>query len=78
MLIINQDRDEIINLDNVTAIKLSIVGDGYTNEIYAKMIDETQTNLGVYAEANRAREIFNKLAEIQGGTSTFYMPKEWN
>lgn len=76
MFIMNQDRDQIINLDNVTAIELCILGDGNTNEIYARMIDEAPATLGVYSEENKAREIFNKIADIQGGTSTYYMPEE--
>ena len=76
MLIMNQNRNTLVNMRNVTAIELTLLGDGNTNEIYATLIDESPTTLGVYAEEKRAKEIFLKLAEIQGGTSTFYMPEE--
>lgn len=76
MLIMNQERKTLINLNNVTTLELALMGNGNTNEIYAEVIDGTPTTLGVYVEEERAREIFNKIAEIQGGASTFYMPEE--
>lgn len=72
----NQNRNTLVNLRNVIAIELTLLGDGNTNEIYATLIDESPATLGVYAEEKRAKEIFLKLAEIQGGTSTYYMPEE--
>lgn len=76
MLIMNQKRNVLLNLDNITSIQLNILGDGNTNEIYATLMDECPETLGIYNIESRAKEIFNKIAEIQGGTSTYYMPEE--
>ena len=76
MFIINQDKTEMINLDNVTTIELSLLGDGNTNEIYASLIDDSPTTLGVYITKDRAREVFEKIIQNCGAINVFYMPKE--
>ena len=76
MFIINQDGNEMVNLDNVTTIELSLLGDGNTNGIYANLIDDSPADLGVYVTKDRAKEVFQKIAQNCGAINVFYMPKE--
>lgn len=76
MLIMNQSRDKLINLNNATSIELTTLEDGYTSEICVYLIDDAPETLGEYNTKDRAKEVFEKLAGIQGGASTYYMPEE--
>lgn len=76
MLIMNQTRDALLNLDNATSIELTITGDGTFNEIWAEVIDGAPVTLGEYITEERAKEVLKKIADIQGGASTYYMPEE--
>jgi len=76
MMILNQDKKTIVNLDTVTSIELELAGDGYSNEIYAEVIDHSPVSLGVYVTKERATEVFMHIADCFGGPSIYKMPEE--
>lgn len=75
MIIVSQDRDKIINFDNITEIMVDesaivISDDIYMN--YGEVIATYKTN-------DRAKEVLNEIIEIYGiaiSTMKYEMPKE--
>lgn len=76
MLIFNQDRDKLINLNKVQYIDVDIRGDGYKNEIYTNYEDNSSISLGWYITKEEANEVLQRIADAEGAVNVFYMPKE--
>jgi len=80
MLIMNRNRNALVNLERANGIYIDPWDDDSerkTSEIYAAfgvMYPEDICTLGVY-ETGRAKEILKEIAEKQG-ISTYYMPEE--
>lgn len=82
MLIMSQDKNKLINLQNVSYFDVDWCNDEF-NKIWQVSVlyaidDYTSSGvpIGVYKTEERAKEVLKKIAEIQGGTSTYYMPEE--
>lgn len=69
MLIVSQNKDTIVNFDNVDSI--DIVADlDETGEVPSKIYYETSTKreeLGEYATEERAREVLEEIIEVYLG-----------
>ncbi len=74
MLIMNQRRDILINLDNASMIDTDYC-DAERFDIDATFKDTGFKTLGSYKTEERALEVLKEIAEKQG-ISTFYMPEE--
>lgn len=75
MIIVNQDKDIIVNFDNVESINIVADLDG-TGEIPYKIYAETSSGsieLGEYATEERAKEMLGEIAK----TYQFYQGKEY-
>lgn len=72
MLIINQNRDELINLDNIEVVFMNknngkISYQAYGGEGY---------RLGDYKDTPEHENLIEKIAQSAGAINVFYMPEE--
>jgi len=80
MIIVSQEKDGIINFDNVLVIRLSI--DFETNKktiIYVDCVGDEHFGIGKYDTEERAKEVLQEIIEIHKvaiPTSEYQMPKE--
>lgn len=74
MLIMNQSRNMLVNLDSVSMIDTDYCGVDHV-DIDATLKDAGFETLGTYKTEERALEVLKEIAEKQG-ISTFYMPEE--
>lgn len=89
MIIVSQDKNKIINLDNVINIEYA----DYTNisrghEIYCNGVVKNAIKLGVYKTKERAKEVLQEIIKCYDGTNyeyencwclrnvTYFMPEE--
>lgn len=75
MLIMNQNRNMLINLDNVCEITTSFV-DPAQMGIDVSFNDGEFETIGSYRTEERALEVLEKIAKSIGATDVFYMPEE--
>lgn len=75
MLIMNQNRNMLINLDNVCEITTSFVGPAQMDIDVFNTVCEFET-IGSYRTEERALEVLQKIAKSIGATEVFYMPEE--
>lgn len=74
MIIVSQDKEEIINLDNIQ--RLFIDTDYISTVIYAKCIED-DISIGTYKTEERAKEVLQEIVEnyrkniIHGSSSCF-------
>lgn len=82
MLIINQKRSELINLDNIIFIakeeKGMCEGEDFKGQItyYGFGVDDYKFNLGTYTYTKGHENLIEKIAKSIGATEVFYMPEE--
>lgn len=76
MLIVNQERNELINLDNVSFIAQIEVAEDNTIEYVAYTIDDCKFHLGKYEDTPEHENILDKIAQCAGAINVFYMPEE--
>ena len=74
MLILNQDRTELVNFDRLTFISQEFGENGDTLE-YVAHGDEYTIHLGSYPNTQEQDNILEKMAERAGAVSVFYMPR---
>ena len=74
MLILNQEKTELINLDRITFISQEVDGDGDTLE-YVAHGDEYTIHLGVYPNTQEQVNILEQIAERAGAVNIFQMPR---
>lgn len=60
MLIVSQDREEILNFENIENIQISAEEGRYTIEATA----DTNTTLGFYNTKEKAKEIIAQIVEL--------------
>ncbi len=75
MLIMNQNRNMLINLDNVCEITTSFV-DPAQMDIDISFTNGEFETIGSYRTEERALEVLQKIAKSIGATEVFYMPEE--
>ena len=76
MLIINQDRDELINFDNVSYVARVEVPEDDTIEYVCFTIDDCRFHLGKYEDTPEHENLLEKIAQAEGAVNVFYMPEE--
>lgn len=82
MLIVNQARSELINLDNIIFIakeeKGVHEGKEFKGQItyYGYGVDDYKFNLGTYAYSKEHEKLIEKIAQSAGAINVFYMPEE--
>lgn len=76
MLILNQDRTELINLDNVSFIAQTEVPEDDTIEYVCYTTDDCKFHLGKYEDTPEHENILDKIAQCAGAINVFYMPEE--
>lgn len=65
MIIINQNRDEIVNFDNISRIKIFNYDNCY--KIYAiTKEDDRSILLGIYESINKAKEVIKNITKTYG------------
>lgn len=76
MLIINQDRTELINLDNVSFIAQMEVPEDDTIEYVCYTIDDCKFHLGKYSDTPEHENQLERIAQCIGAASVYRMPEE--
>ena len=92
MIIVSQDKDEIVNFDNIINIMITDCdGDFVISAVALVGIDDIYRELGYYKTEERAKEVLQEIiqsyreyrtAEVDGytnvleETAVFEMPKE--
>ncbi len=74
MLILNQDRTELVNFDRITMISQELDESGDTIEYVARG-DVYTTHLGTYPNTQEQANILEQIAERAGAVNVFYMPR---
>lgn len=74
MLILNQDKTELINFDRITFISQELDEKGDTVD-YVAHGDDYSITLGTYPNTIEQENVLEKIAERSGAVSVFYMPK---
>lgn len=74
MLILNQDKTELINFDRITFISQEVDEDGDTLE-YVAHGDVHTIPLGVYPNTQDQENILERIVERAGAVNVFYMPR---
>lgn len=74
MLILNQNRNELINLDNVVIISKIEEGDSVFYKGYT--IDDYKFILGSYEDTPEHENQLEKIAEHVGAIEIYRMPEE--
>lgn len=65
MLILSQDKKEIVNFDNITNIFI------LNNNIKCMLTNEGETYIGVYDTEKRAKEVLQEILKFYKATETF-------
>lgn len=74
MLILNQNRDELLNLDNILFID-KIKKDGFvTYEGFT--IDDYRYTIGTYKDTPEHEDQLERIAQCVGAASVYKMPEE--
>lgn len=73
MLIMNQERSELVNLDNV--VLLAKYDENRETEYYA-YANNHSVSLGTYENTSGYENLLEKIAKSIGATEVFYMPEE--
>lgn len=74
MFIMNQDKNVIVNLDDVFMIRTAITNPTqFDIDVWADSDFET---IGTYETEERTLEVLEKIAKSIGATEVFYMPEE--
>ena len=61
MIIVSQDKEEIVNFDNVESIWINVDGEGsFTVEATVN----TNTTLGYYKTEERAKEVLQEISDV--------------
>ena len=76
MLIINQKRTKLINLDNVTVLVREATSDESKLQYWADTISNDTIKLGEYANTSEHENVIEKIAQSAGAINVFYMPEE--
>ena len=80
MIIISQDKDNIVNFDNISSIGIYPPFDDTNNfEINAETVNGELVDLGLYATEKRAKEVLMDIVENYNITPlamVYKMPKE--
>lgn len=76
MLIVTQNRKQIINLDNVTVITKDATEDESKIEYWADTISNDTIKLGEYNNTPEHENQIERIAEVYGAINTYVMPKE--
>ena len=77
MIIISQDKKQIINFDNVTQIYISDC-EGYDTGYFIRFgaVDSSYDDLGEYATEKRAKEVLREIIEFIRAKSNILMDAE--
>lgn len=89
MIIVSQDKDKILNYNNITQIYIGYAENNKKRSIRCETLTDTHVVLGKYETEERAKEVLqeiikiyeccrNKDLKIYGYNTgnTYYMPKE--
>lgn len=76
MLIMNQKRSELVNLDNVIAITKEETLKQDKTQYWADTMTNYTIKLGEYNNMPERENLIEKIAKSIGATEVFYMPKE--
>lgn len=64
MIIVSQDKDEIVNFDNITSIVVCDVWDDKPGQVLkATDIRGSRHSLGYYKDEERAKEVLNEIVK---------------
>ena len=74
MLILNQDKTELINFDRITFISQDLDESGDNLE-YVAHGDEYTIHLGTYLNTQEHANILEQIAERSGAVNIFQMPR---
>lgn len=74
MLILNQDRTELINFDRITIVSQELDDDGDTIN-YVAHGDDYAIHLGTYPNTQDQENILEQITERAGAVNVFYMPR---
>lgn len=76
MLIVNQKRTELINLDNVVRLTRETTLNQGKIQYWADTIVNDTTKLGEYENTPEHENVIEKIAQSAGAINVFYMPEE--
>lgn len=74
MIIVSQDKDEIVNFDNIAHIFVSKDSDKHYSIEYGKMNSSSEL-LGIYATEERAKEVLQEIMKKYLDIKCFYNSK---
>ena len=75
MLIMNQERSELVNLDNVTAITKDTTFEEGKIQYWADTTNDP-FKLGEYNNTPEHENLIERIAQSAGAINVFYMPEE--
>lgn len=75
MFIMNQKRNELVNLDNVVLLAKYNENEYGETEYYA-YANNHSVSLGTYEKTSGHGNLLEKIAKSIGATEVFYMPEE--
>lgn len=76
MLIINQDRTQLINLNNITAVVKEEMEELDKIQYWVDTISNDTIKLGEYEDTPEHKNLIEKIAQCAGAINVFYMPEE--
>lgn len=76
MIIISQNKEKIINFDNIVEIKISDYGYNETNFTLVAEINERGIPIGQYSSMERAKEVLDEIIKFY--TRTDLEKQEWD
>lgn len=76
MLILTQDRNQIINLDNVTSIIKDTTLDKSKIQYWVDTTTNDTTKLGEYKNTPEHENQIERIAEVYGAINCYVMPEE--
>ena len=76
MLIINQHKDMLINLDNVVSLVREEMPELDKIQYWADTTTNDTILLGKYEDTPEHENLIEKIAQAEGAVNVFYMPEE--
>ena len=76
MLIMNQKRTRLTNLDNVVAIVKDITSDEGKIQYWADTTTNDTFKIGEYENTPEHENMLDRIAQCAGAINVFYMPEE--
>lgn len=71
MIIVSQDKDKILNFNNITQIYIGYAENNKKRSIRCETLTDTYVTLGIYETQERAREVLEEIINMYKATESF-------